>query len=149
MHTLQKALLGTGVLAVLALAWTGCGKQAGAENPGASEAGTISTPPRASSVAVAPPLTVNSLAKGAAAHLGHVTVIGVVEAVSPGKSFVLVDTHEFKECGLSSMTEADTKKIPVRWTGATPKVTDAVRVEGTLAKSKKGLIFTADKIGKP
>ena len=139
MHTLQKALLGAGVLAVLALTWAGCGKQAGA-------AGTISTPPRASSVAVIPPLTVSDLAKGAAAHLGPVSVVGVVGIVSPGKSFVMVDSREFKECGLNSLTEAEAKKLPVRWTGMAPKVTDTVRVEGTVAQTNKGLTFTAEKV---
>lgn len=95
------------------------------------------------------PLTVNDLAASPNAHLGHVSLVGVVATVNAGKGFLLIDSREYKECGLSCLSEAGTKKIPVRWTGATPKVTEAVRVDGILAKEPKGMAYTAQKVAKP
>ena len=67
------------------------------------------------------PLSVDELAANPAAHSGRVSVVGVVGTVNPGKGFVLVDVREFKNCGLSCLTESGTNKIPFVWTGATPR----------------------------
>ncbi|HXG23292.1 MAG TPA: hypothetical protein VNJ09_01960 [Chthonomonadales bacterium] len=93
-------------------------------------------------------VTVNDLAVKPDAHLGKIAVVGVVATVNEKKGFVLIDSREYKECGLSCLTEPGTKKVLVRWTGAAPKVKDSVRVEGTMEKGPKGYTFTAQKVGK-
>ena len=93
-------------------------------------------------------LTVNELAAKAADHLGHVSVVGVVATVDK-KGFILIDQKEFKDCGLTCLGEAGTKKISVQWTGDAPQVKRTVRVEGELLKAEKGFTFTAKKVGKP
>jgi hypothetical protein len=93
-------------------------------------------------------LTVNDVAAKPESHLGHVAILGVVAIVTPGKGFVLVDQREYDECGLSCLTEKGTKKVPVRWIGAAPKLEATVRVEGTLSQSNEGLTFAAQQIVK-
>lgn len=94
----------------------------------------------------APEVTVNALAANPTPHLDKpVALLGVVGVVTPGKGFLMVDQREFNECGLSCLKETGTKKIPVRWNGAAPKVEESVRVEGVLTKSADGLAFTAHK----
>ncbi len=66
------------------------------------------------------PLSVNQLAANPGSHTGPISVVGVVGTVNPGKGFVLIDSREFQECGLSCLTEPGTKKIPFLWTGAGP-----------------------------
>src|SRR5512139_4327691 len=83
------------------------------------------------------PLSVDELAANPAAHSGRVSVVGVVGTVNPGKGFVLVDTREFKNCGLSCLTEPGTNKIPFVWTGATPQVKQTVQVDGIMEKTAK------------
>ncbi|MBI5706425.1 MAG: hypothetical protein HZC36_05490 [Armatimonadetes bacterium] len=92
------------------------------------------------------PLTVNQIAAAPTSHLGKVTVIGIVATVTPKKGFLLIDPKEYKECGLSCLSEAGTKKIPVKWTAASPKKEQKVKVDGTLAKTEKGFSFTATKV---
>ncbi len=92
------------------------------------------------------PLSVDELAANPAAHSGRVSVIGVVGTVNPGKGFVLVDVREFKNCGLSCLTEPGTNKIPFVWTGATPQVTQTVQVDGILEKTAKGFSIKAEKV---
>ena len=58
-------------------------------------------------------LAVKDLAASPGAHLGPVALVGVVGTVDANKSFV-VDTREYAECDLTCLTEAGTKKIPVR-----------------------------------
>lgn len=94
-------------------------------------------------------LIVNDVAAKPESHLGHVTILGVVAIVTPGKGFVLVDQREYGKCGLSCLTEKGTRKIPVQWTGAAPKLEETVRVEGILSQSKEGLAFAALQIVKP
>ena len=91
-------------------------------------------------------LTIDELAANPAAHSGHVSVVGVVGTVNPGKGFVLIDSKEFQECGLSCLTEPGTKKIPFVWTGAAPQVKQTVLVDGILEKTAKGFSIKAEKV---
>ncbi len=92
------------------------------------------------------PLSVNELAANPGAHSGRISVVGVVGIVNPGKGFVLVDSREFKACGLSCLTEPGTNKIPFIWTGATPQVKQTVKVDGILEKTAKGFSIKAEKV---
>ncbi len=94
------------------------------------------------------PLSVDELAANPAAHSGRVSVVGVVGTVNPGKGFVLVDVREFKNCGLSCLTEPGTNKIPFLWTGTTPQVKQTVQVDGILEKTAKGFSIRAEKVTK-
>ncbi len=92
------------------------------------------------------PLSVDELATNPAAHSGRVSVVGVVGTVNPGKGFVLVDPREFKNCGLSCLTDPGTNKVPFIWTGATPQVKQTVQVDGVLEKTAKGFSIKAEKV---
>ena len=92
------------------------------------------------------PLSVDELAASPAAHSGRVSVVGVVGTVNPGKGFVLVDTREFKNCGLSCLTEPGTNKIPFVWAGVSPQVKQTVQVDGILEKTAKGFSIKAEKV---
>ncbi len=92
------------------------------------------------------PLSVDELAGNPAAHSGRISVVGVVGTVNPGKGFVLVDTRECKNCGLSCLTEPGTNKIPFLWTGATPQVKQTVQVDGILEKTAKGFSIKAERV---
>ncbi len=94
------------------------------------------------------PITVDELAANPAVHSGRVSVVGVVGTVNPGKGFVLVDSREFKNCGLSCLTEPGTNKIPFLWTGATPQVKQTVQVDCILEKTAKGFSIKAEKVTK-
>jgi hypothetical protein len=91
-------------------------------------------------------LNVNDLAAKPAEHLGQVRLVGVVAGVSQGNGFVLVDTREYADCGISCISEPATKKIPVRWNGDAPKLEQTVRVEGTLHQTDKGLSLVAREV---
>ncbi len=94
------------------------------------------------------PLTVDELAANPAAHFGHVSVVGVVGTVNPGKGFMLIDSREFKNCGLSCLTEPGTKKISFVWAGGAPQVKQTVLVDGILEKTTKGFSIKAEKVTK-
>jgi len=94
------------------------------------------------------PLTVNELAANPAEHFGRVSVVGVVGTVNPGKGFMLVDSREFKNCGLSCLTEPGTNKIPFIWTEVAPQVEQTVQVDGLLEKTTKGFSIKAEKVTK-
>jgi hypothetical protein len=89
---------------------------------------------------------VNDLAADPSAYLGQVAVIGVVAVVKAGQGFTIVDKREYAACGLSCFNEPDTRKIPVRWDGAPPKLQQTVRITGVLEKSDRGLIFSAKNV---
>lgn len=144
MRTLQNTYFGAAGMAVLALAVAGCGKNAVAAGP--EVAPQKAAPVSATTPAVA--LTVNDLAAAPASHLGPVALVGVVGTVNGSKGFVVVDTREYKECGLTCLVEPGTKKIPVRWPGAAPAVKDTVRIDGKLTKDAKGFALVADKVAK-
>ncbi len=96
----------------------------------------------------AKPLSVDELAADPATHSGHVSVVGVVGTVNPGKGFVLVDSREFENCGLSCLFEPGTNKIPFLWTGISPQVKQTVQVDGILEKTEKGFSIKAEKVTK-
>ncbi|SRR5258708_11349216 len=92
------------------------------------------------------PTMVNDLASDPSAYLGQVAVVGVVAAVKAGQGFTIVDKREYAACGLSCFNEPDTRKIPVRWDGAPPKLQQTVRITGVLEKSDRGLVFSAKNV---
>jgi len=91
-------------------------------------------------------ITVDDLASDPVAHLGQVAVVGVVAAVKAGQGFTIVDEREYADCGLSCVNEPETRKIPVRWDGAPPKLQQTVRITGVLEKSDRGLVFSAKNV---
>lgn len=93
-------------------------------------------------------VAVDVIAKNPKGYLGSVVVVGTVATVTPKKGFLLIDTREYKECGLSCLTEAGTKGMPVKWTGTAPKAETPVKVSGTLKKTDKGFEFVASKVEK-
>lgn len=95
-----------------------------------------------------PASEVRAVASNPAAHLGHVVLTGYVGIATPSKGFVLVDNTEYRNEGLACLTVPEPTKMPVIWRGLAPKVKDAVRVDGTLAKTAKGYTFTAAKVSK-
>jgi hypothetical protein len=94
-------------------------------------------------------LNVNDLAAKPAEHLGQIQLVGVVAAVSQGSGFVLVDKREYADCGISCVSEPGTKKIPVGWSGAAPKLEETVRVDGILRQTDKGLSLVAEEVRAP
>lgn len=96
--------------------------------------------------AAAPSPTVSDVAAHPAAHLGHLVLSGVAGIVTPHKGFVLLDMGEYQREGLSALSEREKNRIPVAWSGQAPKVKETVRVDGTLAKTAKGYVFTASRV---
>jgi len=145
MKTTRKMLLGAPGLALLALPSAGCGKQAVAENPDTSA--KSAAPVNAPAVVAASP-EVREVAANPSAHLGRLTLSGVVGIVAPQKGFVLVDRKEYQGEGLACLNTDEPTKVSVQWSGAPPKVKDTVQVQGQLAKGAKGYEFTAEKVVK-
>ena len=100
------------------------------------------------SAKAAPASEVRAVASNPSAHLGHVVLTGYVGIATPSKGFVIVDNTEYRNEGLGCLTVPEPTKLPVIWHGGAPKVKDAVRVDGTLAKTAKGYTFTANKVSK-
>lgn len=94
----------------------------------------------------AKPLSVNQLAAKPDAYAGKVVVVGRVASATPGKGFTMIDSVNCATCTTECLTNKATKKIPFLWSGAAPMVKDVVRVEGALAKTAKGYIFTAERV---
>lgn len=92
------------------------------------------------------PLSVNELAAKPEEFLGKVAVTGRVAATTPGKGFILIDSAKCANCTTECLSDKTGKKIPTAWSGAAPKVTSVVRVDGTLAKTAKGYTLTAQKV---
>ena len=90
--------------------------------------------------------TVDDLASDPSAYLGQVAVVGVVAAVKAGQGFTIVDQREYADCGLSCINEPQTRRIPIRWNGAAPKLEQTVRIDGVLEKSERGLVFSAKNV---
>ena len=95
-----------------------------------------------------PSPAVRDVAAHPAAHLGPLTLSGVVGIVTPEKGFVLVDTKEYQEEGFGCLTTDEPTKISVQWAGVAPKVKDKVRVDGKFVKKKAGYAFIAEKVTK-
>lgn len=105
---------------------------------------TVSTP----SAKVPPASEVRAVASNPAAHLGYLVLTGYVGIATPSKGFILVDNTEFRNEGLACLTVSEPTKIPVVWSGAAPKVKEAVRVDGNLVETAKGYTLTAAKVSK-
>lgn len=112
---------------------------------GLAQAAPQTVKPHPPAAAAASP-TVSDVAAHPAAHLGRLVLSGVAGIVTPHKGFVLLDMGEYQREGLSAMAEQEKNRIPVLWSGRAPKVKEAVRVEGTLAKTAKGYVFTASRV---
>ena len=134
--------LTTTALAVLAALGTAA---LGHAQPAKNAAKKIVPAPPAKGV---PASKVRAVASNPSAHLGHVVLTGYVGIATPSKGFVLVDNTEYRNEGLACLTVPEPTKLPVIWHGTPPKVKDAVRVDGTLAKTAKGYTFTATKVSK-
>ena len=81
--------------------------------------------------------------------IGRTELASVLNAVHECASHPrepLVDVREFKNCGLSCLTEPGTSKVPFIWTGATPQVKQTVQVVGVLEKTAKGFSIKAEKV---
>lgn len=90
-------------------------------------------------------LTVNELAAKPDNFIGKVTITGRVAAVTSNTGFTLIDNTTCTTC----TTECkNIKKIPLRWSGASPKLKDIVLAQGIWAKTTTGFTFTADKVTK-
>jgi len=94
------------------------------------------------------PLTVNELAAKPDTHIGKVSVVGRVAAVTSGKGFTLIDSMNCATCTTECLTDKTSKKLPFLWAGAAPVLKEVVVVQGTLAKTAKGFTFTADNVTK-
>lgn len=111
-------------------------------------AAVLVIPARSAQQPTAKPLTVNELAAKPDTHIGKVSVVGRVAAVSPGKGFTLIDSVNCATCTTECLTDKTTKKLPFVWGGAAPVLKEVVVVQGTLAKTAKGFTFTADNVKK-
>lgn len=108
----------------------------------ASAQSTNSAPAKAASPEV------RDVASNPSAHLGDLTLKGVVGIVTPNKGFVLVDMKEYQDEGFGCLNTDEPTKISVQWTGVAPKVKDELKVSGKLTKGEKGYVFTAEKVTK-
>ena len=161
---MKKHIIASLGLAVAAVVIGGCAQQAAQQSNPQAAAQPVSAPAAASpmansqinakrvpasSGAKSKAVSVNELAAKPSQHLGEVSLVGAVGIVTPGQGFVVIDISEYRECGgLRCITEPGTKKIPIRWTGAAPKLEQFVRVQGTLTKTAQGLTLTASQVGK-
>ncbi len=92
-------------------------------------------------------LSVVQLMNNVDRYKGPVRVQGVVTAVVPDKHMIaLVDTEQFKQCGILSCPTY--LVLPVLWSGARPSPKEAVTVEGQIKESGGKLAFEANKIEK-
>ena len=92
-------------------------------------------------------LGVDQLIKEVDRHKGLVRVEGIVTAVVPDKKMIaLVDTEQFKKCGLLSCPTY--LVLPVLWSGGMPSLKDAVIIEGQVKESGGRLIFEAKNLEK-
>jgi hypothetical protein len=87
-------------------------------------------------------LSVDQLMNNVDRHKGPIRVQGVVTAVVPEKHMIaLVDTEQFKQCGILSCPTY--LVLPVLWSGAMPSLKDAVKIEGEIKESAGKLVFQA------
>lgn len=100
---------------------------------------------RSSSFSQAPPvLGVEELMQHGEQHPGTLRVEGVVSAIGSEKDMLaLIDTRELRECGVTTCARF---KLPVRWTGAMPRVGEIVRVEGEAREENGKRLFIARKL---
>ena len=76
----------------------------------------------------------------------QIDVVGVVSRRDAAKgTFSLIDRAEFSKCRSVSCGPAS---LPVRWTGALPRVTESVRVKGGVRDTKEGKFLFAESVEK-
>lgn len=86
-------------------------------------------------------LGVEQLMKEVDNYPGEIRVEGVVNSVLPANQMLsLIDTREFKECGITTCAQFT---LPVHWSGSMPAVEETVLIEGTVKEIKGKLIFEA------
>lgn len=79
-------------------------------------------------------------------YQGEIRVEGVVSSAVPTKQMLtLIDTREFKECGITTCAQFT---LPVHWAGSMPAVADTVRIDGTVKELEGKLLFEAKKLEK-
>ena len=87
---------------------------------------------------------VEDLMQNVERHRGTIRVEGVVSAVvSDRQVLTLIDTRELRECGVTTCARL---KLPVRWTGAMPRVGEIVRVDGEVQAQEGKRLFIAGKL---
>jgi hypothetical protein len=89
-------------------------------------------------------LGVEELMQNVKRHRGTIRVEGVVSAVaSDRQALTLIDTRELRECGVTTCARF---KLPVRWTGAMPRVGEIVQVDGEVQEQDGKRLFIARKL---
>lgn len=79
-------------------------------------------------------------------YKGLIKIEGAVSEVYPKDKFiVLIDRKEFKQCG---KTTCALLKLPVKWGGPMPSVSDIVAVTGEVKKDKGTRFFDASSLEK-
>lgn len=92
-------------------------------------------------------LGVDQFMKEVNLHKGPISIQGVVTTVVPDKRMMaLVDTEQFKQCGLLQCPSY--LVLPVMWSGDMPALKDAVTIEGQIRESGGKLVFEANKVEK-
>ena len=87
------------------------------------------------------PLGVEQLMIDVENYQGEIRVEGVVSNVLPTKQMLsLIDTREFKECGITTCAQFT---LPVHWAGSMPAVKDTVQIDGTVKELEGKLVFEA------
>lgn len=77
-------------------------------------------------------------------YRGVVRIQGVVNGVSSERHlFTLIDLREYQEC---RSTECATLSLPVRWSGAMPRLRSTVRVRGRTRSADGKLYFAAESV---
>lgn len=84
------------------------------------------------------PLGVEELMRHVDQYKDTFTVVGMVSAVNPDQHMLnLIDTNEFKECGVTTCAAL---VLPVHYEGAMPSIKDIVRIKGYV-KEENGKLF--------
>lgn len=79
-------------------------------------------------------------------YKGVIKIEGAVSEVYPKDNFiVLIDRKEFKQCG---KTTCALLKLPVKWSGPIPSVSDIVAVTGEVKENKGARFFDASALEK-
>ena len=86
-------------------------------------------------------LGIEQLMKEVDNYRGEIRVEGVVSSVLPANQMLsLIDTREFKECGITTCAQFT---LPVHWSGSMPAVEETVLIDGTVREIEGKLIFEA------
>ncbi|MBI2501761.1 MAG: hypothetical protein HYW07_00810 [Candidatus Latescibacteria bacterium] len=112
--------------------------------------GRLTLSPAAPAAELAPPKTVYGveefMKRTGTDRVAEVVVEGVISASAPDHQLLaLIDREEFQRCKL---TNCAALTLPVRWTGAMPRVEETVRVMGTIQETHGKLLFVAQRLEK-